>query len=287
MPSPLLQLHRRVDAFRQAETGSQVWISAKNLDTQAHFGWGENEKVRTASTIKLPILCALYQGVEEKRWSLDDRCTLREEDKAYGSGILREFSAGTRFPLRDLAHLMIVVSDNSATNLILDRITADFVNDCLDQWKLLSTRSMRKVLGDPDHPKTNPGYSKAGALPENRRFGLGSSTAAEMVSLLERMENGQIVSPTASQEMLGILERQHYKDGIGRRLALNLRVASKSGALDALRSDVGIVYSPGGRIAIAITVDGMAKVDYSTDNAGKLLIADIADLLVEGLAKSR
>ncbi len=284
MAFPLLTLISKVQDFQRAEPKSQVWIAAHNLDSQAHFGWGENEKVRTASTIKLPILCALYQGVHEQKWKLDERITLHEADKAYGSGILREFTAGVSPSLQDLAHLMIVVSDNTATNLILERISAEYVNHCLDQWGFPATRSMRKVLSDPDNPKMDPKYSRAGMLPENRRYGLGSSTSAEMIALLGKLDKGEIVSTDASREVLDILDRQHYKDGIGRRLALKMKVVSKSGGLDALRSDVGIVYSPGGKIAIAITVDGMSQVDYSTDNAGKLLIAEISDLLVEGLA---
>ena len=101
-----------------------------------------------------------------------------------------------------------------------------------------------------------------------------------MVELLEKLERGQVVRPAASHEMVEILERQQYKDGIGRHLE---PVAGKSGALDHLRSDVGIVYTPGGRIAMAITVDDLPEVDYSADNKGNLLISDLARLLAAGL----
>ena len=109
------------------------------------------------------------------------------------------------------------------------------------------------------------GETKASQDPANKRFGIGVTTPHEMVDLIAKLE--------ASQEMIGILKKQRYKDGIGRRVTYE--VASKSGALDALRSDVGIVYTPRGRIAIAATVDDMPKVDYSDDNAGNILIADL------------
>ncbi len=125
MPSPLVHLLERIAAFQQAQSGSQVWISARNLDSGARFALAENEKVRTASTIKLPIMCATYQGVAEGRWTLDEMRTLHDADKVSGSGIIREFSDGTKLSIRDLIHVMIVVSDNTATNLILDRVTAD------------------------------------------------------------------------------------------------------------------------------------------------------------------
>ena len=111
---------------------------------------------------------------------------------------------------------------------------------------------------------------------ETRRFGLGVSTSREMVLLMEKLHKGQVVSAQASQEMLAILKRQQFKDGIGRRLR-QYTVASKSGSLDALRSDVGIVYTPKGAMAIAITVDGLTPTDYSQDNPGLLLIAKLAE----------
>ena len=86
--------------------------------------------------------------------------------------------------------------------------------------------------------------------------------------------------------MIAVLKRCQDDSGIRRRIG-ELPVANKSGSLDALRSDVGIVYSKGGRIAMAITVDGMPKSDYSPDNPGSLLIADLARLLVEGLIDRR
>lgn len=286
MLPPLSRIADRIAAFRRTEPSSQVWLAAKNLDGGARFGWGEKERVRTASTIKLPILCAMYQGVAEGRWKLDDPLMVRDADKVSGSGIIREFGDGTRLSMRDVAHVMIVVSDNTATNLILDRITADYVNDCCDKWGIPGTRSMRKVRGDGNQLKEASGFSRAGLLEESKRFGLGASTPADMVALLEKIERGELISPAASKEMIAILKRQQYKDGIGRRLDAVMPVASKSGSLDALRSDIGIVYSPGGRIAIAATVDGIAKTDYSADNVGNLLIADLADLLVEGLRRT-
>ena len=119
-------------------------------------------------------------------------------------------------------------------------------------------------------------------MEENKRFGIGVSTPREMVWLLEQLTLGKIVSAEASKEILAIMKREQFKDGIGRRRGDD--VASKGGALDALRSDVGIVYAPHARIAIAATVDGMPKVDYSPDNAGNILIADLTDTLLAGLA---
>ncbi len=283
----LARLEQQIAVFQKAHSGSQVWIAAKNLDTGSYFGLGAREKVRTASTIKLPIMCAVYQLANQGKLRMDEQLVLRDQDKISGSGIIREFGDGTRLTVRDLVHVMIVVSDNTATNLLLDRISADYVNECLDEWGYPDTRSMRKVRGDRNQLKAAAGHSKAGRLPENQRFGLGSSTPHDMIAILEKLERGEIVSGEASREMIAILARQQLKEGIGRRVNARLRVASKSGALDALRADVGIVYGPNGRIAIAITVDNMPKIDYSFDNAGNILIADLTDTLLTMLARSR
>lgn len=271
------RIRREVEAFE-----AEVFFYARLLGTGAALGWRENERVRTASTIKLPIMAAAFHKVRAGQARWDERIELRDQDKVSGSGVLRELSPGVKLPLIDLVRLMIVVSDNTATNLVLDRISADAVNDFLDTLGLKQTRALRKVRGDGTDLKAPSGWSRAGLLEENRRFGLGVSTPREMVELLALLDRGRVVSPEDSREMLAILERQQYKDGIGRRLA-EFRVASKSGALDALRSDVGIVTTPKGKVAMAITVDGMKRSDWTEDNPGLLLIARLARLLAEEL----
>jgi beta-lactamase class A len=152
----------------------------------------------------------------------------------------------------------------------------------MDKLGLKQTRSMRKVRGDGNQLKAPSGYSAAGRIPENRRFGLGSSTPFEMVRLLEMLDKGEVVSAAASKEMIDILKRQQDRAGIARKLG-ETEVASKTGALDALRSDVAIVYTKKGKIAIAITCDGIPTVDYGPDNPGLLMLSDLAGILIEGL----
>ena len=283
-PAAADTLSDRIAALTRGFKGT-VSVYARNLDTGQDFAVGADTKVRTASTIKLPILCALEDLVAKGRiaWTLP--VPVRAEDRVSGSGVLAELSPGATLPLRDVATLMIIVSDNTATNLVIDRITADAVNDYLDTLGLTATRSMRKVRGDGTALKPADGWSRAGKQPENQRFGIGSSTPREMVRLLELLEQGQVVSPTASKNVLDLLKRQQFKTGIGRRVGGDVQVASKSGALDALRSDVGIAYTKGGRIAMAITIDDMPAIDYSPDNAGEELIWEISKVLMAGLAR--
>ncbi len=271
-------LAARIEGF-----DGRVTLYAKNLDTGATIGIAESDPVRTASTIKLPIMAATFDAVARGKAKWSELLTVTAAEKVSGSGIIgAELSDGVQLPVRDVLHLMIVLSDNTATNMILERITADAVNAYLDKIGLKTTRSMRKVRGDGNQLKSPSGRSAAGKLPENQKYGLGVSTPLDMVALLEKLENGELVSPEASQEMLAILKRCRDDSGIRRRIG-NLKVANKTGSLDALRSDVGIIYAHTGRIALAITVDELPNIDYTPDNPGSQLIADLAKLIVEGL----
>lgn len=259
-----------------------VSLYAKNLDTGEEFALRADEAVRTASTIKLPVMVACYRAVAEGKLRWEEKLAVTSDAKVSGSGVTREFADGTMLTVRDLMHVMIVVSDNTATNLLLHRISADYVNETMDALGFPQTRSMRKIRGDGSQLKDASGWSREGEKEENKRFGIGRSTAREMARLLELIDAGQVVSPAASREIIAVLKRQQYKDGIGRALSESegIEVASKSGALDALRSDVGIVYHPRGRLALAVTVDGMPEVDYSPDNKGNLLISRITGVFV-------
>jgi beta-lactamase class A len=269
---------------RIADFQGTVSLYAKNLDSGATAGIRDTEPVRTASTIKLAIMAAVFDLVVRGRAKWTEPLTITAAEKVSGSGVIGpELSDGVQLPLRDLVHLMIVLSDNTAANMILERITPDAVNVYLDRIGIPTTRSLRKIRGDGAELNPATGRSAAGKLPENQRYGIGVSTPHDMVTILEHMERGDLVSPEASREMLAILKRCQDNSGIRRKLG-DLPVANKTGALDALRSDVGIVYSKAGRIVMAITVDGMPKTDYSPNNAGSLLIADLAKLLVDGLA---
>jgi beta-lactamase class A len=232
----------------------EVFLYARNLDTGASIGIRETERVRTASTIKLPIMLAVFDAVERSQAKWTETLPVAPAEKVSGSGVLAsEFSDGVRLPLRDVVNLMIVLSDNTATNIVLERFSGDAVNAYLDKIGIRTTRVLRKVMD-----KEARGWSAAGKLPENEKFGLGVSTPRDMVTILEKLERGEIVSPKASKEMLEILRRCQDNTGIRRRLE-GMQIANKTGTLSALRADSGIVYSPGGRIAISITVDGMPK----------------------------
>jgi len=259
-----------------AQFKGKVSLFAKNLDTGATYDLGGDNRVRTASTIKIAIMVEAFARVAEGKAKWTDEVVLTAAKKVSGSGVLQELSDGLKLTLRDAVTLMMIVSDNTATNLVLDVLTTDAVNARMDSLGLKQTRVLRKI--------GSGGTSRAGEDPALKPFGLGVTTPHEMVSLLERLERGEAVSPSASKEMIALMKREQHRDGIGRALA-GLEMATKAGALDRLRSDVGIIYSKRGRIAMAITCDDMPEVIWTEENPGYLMLSRLSQTLIDGLGK--
>ncbi len=261
-----------------------VSLYAKNLETGQSYSLKATDPVRTASTIKLAIMTECFAEANDGTLDFNQRIKVTHEEKVSGSGILQDMSDNDEFPLRDVMTLMIVLSDNTATNLILNRIGGNAVNAQMAKLGLEQTRVMRKILGDRNDLKPFPsGITEEGAKPENKMWGIGRSSPFEMVTLLEKIYKGELVSKAVSAEMLGILKKQRDHDGLGRNMK-DVTVANKSGALDHLRSDVGIIYSPGGPVAMAVTVDDIPQSDWSPDNPGELLIARVSEVVSQGLS---
>ena len=279
VPSPAATPPEWLDARVRAEAAAfsgTVRLYAKNLDTGAIYSLGGDERVRTASTIKLAVMVEAFARVAEGRAKWSDQIVLTKEKKVGGSGVLNEFDDGLRLTLRDAVTLMMLLSDNTATNLVIDVLTADAVNARMQSLGLQDTRLMRRVFGGGD--------SEEGKRPENKRWGLGRTSPREMVSLLEKLERGEVVSAEASKQMIELMKRERGQDAIGRSL-WRVPKATKSGALDALRSNVGVVYSPRGRIAIAITCDDMPEVVWTVDNPALHLMSRLSEILISGLGK--
>jgi beta-lactamase class A len=270
-----------LDARVRAETTpfkGMVFLFAKNLDTGETFSLNGEERVRTASTIKIAVMIEAFGRVAEGRAKWTDELVLTKAARYAGSGVLPELADGLRLTLRDCVNLMMLISDNTATNMVLDSLTTDAVNARMNSLGFKSTHIMRRV--------GSGGESKEGKDPDNKRFGLGATTPHEMVEILAKLDRGEIINAAVSKEMLDLMKREQARYAIGRTIA-DVPMASKYGALDHLRSCVALVYSKRGRIAIAITVDDMPEVNWSVDNPGYLLISRLSLILIDGLGSSR
>ena len=254
----------------------KVNLYARNLDTGAVYELGGDDRVSTASTIKIAIMVEAFARISEGKAKWTDELVLTKEKKVGGSGILNEFGDGLHLTLRDAVTLMMIMSDNTATNLLIDVFTADAVNARMASLGLNETRLMRRVFGG--------GESVEGKKEESKRFGLGRTTPHEMVTLIEKLERGEIVSPAVSKEMLELMKREQGTNGIWRE-QWRVPKATKSGALDALRSNIGIIYHPRGRIVLAITCSEIPEANWTVDNPALLLMSRLSEILIDGLGK--
>jgi beta-lactamase class A len=252
----------------------KVSLFAKNLETGQTYSYNGDERVATASTIKVAVMIEAFARVAEGRAKWADELLLTKAARYGGSGVLPELGDGLRLTLRDCVNLMMIVSDNTATNMVLDYLTTDSVNARINSLGFKKTRIMRRIGGG--------GESEEGKKPDNKRFGLGATTPQEMAQILERLDRGEIVNKGASKEMVELMKREQVRYAVG-RAAWDMPMASKYGALDRLRSCVALVYSKRGRIAIAITVDDMPEVNWSVDNPGYLLMSRLSAILIEDL----
>ena len=272
-PSASASLEARLRAEITPFKG-KVSVFAKNLDTGQTYTLNGDERVPTASTIKIAVMIETFARVSEGRAKWTDQLVLTKAARYGGSGVLPELGDGLRLTLRDCVNLMMVVSDNTATNMVLDYLTTDSVNARMSSLGFKDTRIMRRIGGG--------GESKEGKEADNKRFGLGATTPHEMVQILERFDRGEIVNTAASKEMIELMKREQVRYAIARTL-WDVPMASKYGALDHLRSCVALVYAKRGKIAIAITVDDIPEVNWSVDNPAYLLMSRLSAMLIEGL----
>jgi beta-lactamase class A len=252
----------------------KVSLFAKNLDTGETYSLNADERVRTASTIKIAVMIEAFARVAEGKAKWTDELVLTKDKKVSGSGILAELSDGLRITFRDGVSLMMILSDNTATNLVLDVLTTDAVNARMESLGFKQIKIMRKV--------GSGGESTAGKDPENKKFGLGFATPREMVLVMEKLERGEVISLAASKEMIDLMKREQGRNAIGRSL-WDVPMASKYGALDRLRSAVGILYTKKGKIALAISCDEMPETMWSVDNPAYLLMSRLSEVLADGL----
>jgi D-alanyl-D-alanine carboxypeptidase (penicillin-binding protein 5/6) len=245
----------------------QVAVAVKHLKTGESFAHRDDEPMPTACLIKFPVMIEAYRQAHDRKVNLDQQVRLCDEDKVPGSGILRtHFSQGATFSVRDAIRLMIAFSDNTATNLVLDQIGLAATGETMQAWNFPNTRIHAKVF-----------RADTSIAPDrSKKFGLGSTTAAEMVRLLERLERKDVVSEKASEEMLGHLLVCEDKDKFPKRLPSGTKIAHKTGSVSAVRTDAGIIYAAGGPIAMCVLTAENKDQSWEPDNAGNKLCADIA-----------
>ena len=259
-------------------SGGMFGIYAKNLETGEVIAYNAAEVFPTASTIKLPILTEFYNQVGQGK--LDPLATtmLTDELKKGGSGILQYYTGSLPVRLEDAARLMIILSDNTATNLVFDALGRSHaeklatVNDKMATLGLKNTRLLNRLMG----------YSTKTDSPESIRYGVGMSTPEDMGLLVEKIVDPTAIDSAGCDQMLKILGEQFYGDIIPRFLPVDaddIKIYHKTGSVTETRVDVGYVKSDKARYVVALFADQFKDHSWSDNNEATVALAKISRLI--------
>lgn len=251
----------------ERDSGGQISAALYDFQSGDTIGYHADRPVKTASVIKLPILVHVALCVAEGslRWDMPLRLT--DAEKVGGMGVLREMSDGVTLPLRDVCYLMTAISDNTATNMLIEQIGIEPINRRIRALGLERTTLLRKAFS-PDTPASLP-------------YGLGVTTASEIVGLLRMIADDRIGDHAAAAEVLRLLALQQDVHAMPRYLPHDWRYAGKTGRLDDLRNDAGIVTAPDGRRwALALFCQELPQIVPTADNPALIAIARLARALL-------
>lgn len=290
---PAGTLGDRIVALEQA--GGVVGVSATDLGTGRHLAYREDELFPLASVIKLPIIVALYEEVMAGRADLAERVTYRAASKVPGSGVLQDLDDGLTLTLRDLAMLMITVSDNTAAELLTVRLGKPRIEGAMRGYGLstvrmpLGVRALLYELVDLDWTvpgqyeeartrlRTSAGSGGRAVVPEES----DRSSPRDMCRLMELIRKHEILDAASCDGILDMFRRNKSDSRLPALLPQGTVVAHKTGTIRGVRNDVGIVDGPRGPYAVAILTRGVPS-DIRTD----VRIAEVSLAIYEELTKA-
>ncbi len=279
-PQPLEQTLNAI----AAQHHGNVALYAENLKTGQTVGIHPDDPVQTASVIKLTILYEATEQIRAGKVHLNDPLVLRKADQVQGSGVLLFFDTPITVTLKDALTMMIVMSDNTATNLVIDHIGLGNIDSRIQKLGLKNTYLYRKVF----QPVVGP-------IPaDQKRFGLGKTTPREIAEVMQKIVNCDLAEPgTPSQPgdqklcdiMLHMLRNQFYRGGIPRYLEVmypdaDSAIANKTGAEDDVRNDVAAIDAKQGMLILSIFTYNNRDQTWSVDDEGELTIAKLARAIV-------
>jgi len=268
-----------------------IGVAAIDLDNREELAFNADTRFPTASTIKTAVMLEAYHQIAEGSLTLDTLLTLRDAEKVGGSGVLRQLHDGLPLKVSDLIYLMIALSDNTATNMLVNRLGTARIDDRLTSYGFKETRIFRPTFRD----------GRADVLPElEKEFGLGMTTPREMARLMALIADRKAVSAPASEAMIATLGKQQDRNMIPRLLPSDdsLQIGNKTGTDEEkqpaangvrgqVRSDAAIVTGPNLRYVIAIYTRQVQDTRWTIDNDALVTGARISRLVYDYFSKGR
>jgi beta-lactamase class A len=260
---------------RIARHKGTVGLYLKDLKSGEALSIRGGEQFSSASVIKVPILVELFHQVEKGPLKLTDPVIMLASDQRPGSGVLQFLSTPHTLTIGDAATLMIILSDNSATNLIIDKIGIRNVNARMDSLGLHKTRL---------HAKVFLGTSTTIDTAATRRWGFGVTTPEEMGRLFEQLYRGTAASAESSKQMLDMLRRNFDYEEIPRLLPPGVSVAHKTGKLNESRIDCGIVYNKTRDYVLCIFTAQNQDTSWRVDTEARVTIGELARIVNDAMS---
>ncbi|MEG0368859.1 MAG: serine hydrolase, partial [Hungatella sp.] len=234
---------------------------------------GADEPYETASTVKTYILACLFDQVEQGKADLEEMLLYKEEHVVDGSGVLAALDPGAMLRVKDVATLMIIISDNIATNMMIDYLGLDRINACIAKLGCKDTQ-----LYNPIHFEQ---YDR-----------LGTTTPRDYAGIFTRLVKGELISKSADEKMLEIFKKQHYNSMITKDFPpyymdsdntdeVLIQVASKSGSMNACRNDGGIVYTPYGAYVIVMMHKDFSDAMYYPAHPATVFGARVSRMILD------
>jgi len=241
-------------------TGGTVGVAIRSSSgwTFAHNG---DRRFRAASTVKIPIMVQVFRQVDAGERRLDDLFTMSARDFSAGSGVLHELHEGLQVTVADLLYLMMSISDNTATNVLIDMAGMDKVNALMRGLGMEQSTLGRKMQG----------YQAEGEQRENW------ATPSEYAALVEQLLDREVATADACDAMIAILEQQQNARRIGRYVPEDgFRWGSKTGSISGVVNDVGFIAGDNGTVVVSVYCE-----DLPDMYTGEQVIGDIARAAME------
>lgn len=282
--SPSTAMEERISAIGGEFRGT-LGVAALDLRSRQWIAVNADTRFPTASTIKTAVMLEAHHQAAEGRLPLDATFALRDSDKVGGSGVLNGLHEGLVLTTADLIHLMIALSDNTATNLLVNRLGTARINGRLESYGIREVKLFRPTFRD----------GRADVLPDlEREFGLGMATPRDMVRLMALIADGRAIDRKTSDLMLATLRRQQDRAMIPRLLPSldGVSVGNKTGTDEEkhagadnikrhVRADAAIVMGAGFAYAVAIFARNIEDTRWGVENDAVTTGARISRLLFD------
>jgi beta-lactamase class A len=297
------RLHSRLQELSDAFPGV-IGVAVRDVRTGEEISINGDRLFPMASVYKVPIMVEVFRQIEAKKFSLDDRIELGDEHRTLGSGVLTLLSDGLKPTVKDLITLMIVLSDNEATDILLKKVGAENVTATMRSMGLNNVRVdrttfelIRDYLGFIDETARGKTYTEIIVAPRTRQITSEQQAEAErefakvmkdvssprdMALLLEKIYKGEAAGKESCQMMMTILGRQMFNQRLPRYLPESARMAHKTGTIGSTTNDAGIMFVRGNPIAVAVfTVDKRTARGEVEERMGRLtrVIYDFFDAI--------